>query len=73
MARDRPEGARRREGVRLERQFGVVVDSTGAEPTRLARWLVAWCALASTWFTIDDDPGHAESSAAIGELALQLN
>ncbi len=58
---------------RLERQFGVVVDSTGAESPRLARWLVAWCALASTWFTIDDDPGHAESSAAIGELALQLN
>jgi streptomycin 6-kinase len=57
---------------RLDRQFEVVVDSTGLEPSRLARWLVAWCALASTWFTLDDDPGHADSSAAIGELALQL-
>ena len=57
---------------RLERQFGVVVDSTGAVRARLADWLVAWCALASTWFAIDDDPVHTDSSAAIGELALQL-
>lgn len=57
---------------RLERQLGVVVETTGLEPDRLARWLVAWCALSSTWFVIDDDPGHAESSAAIGERALML-
>ncbi|WP_448809128.1 aminoglycoside phosphotransferase family protein [Agromyces bauzanensis] len=57
---------------RLERQFGVVVDASGLEPDRLARWLVAWCALSSTWFVIDDDPAHAESAAAIGERALAL-
>ncbi|WP_235825126.1 aminoglycoside phosphotransferase family protein [Agromyces badenianii] len=57
---------------RLERQFGVVVDATGVERARLARWLVAWCALSSTWFAIDDDPGHAESAAAIGERASRL-
>lgn len=57
---------------RLERQFAVVLATTGLEPERLARWLVAWCALSSTWFALDDDPGHAESAAAIGERALAL-
>ncbi len=57
---------------RLERQFGVVVASTGVEPARFADWLVAWCALSSTWFTLDDDPHLADSAAAIGERALTL-
>lgn len=62
---------------RLERQFGVVLDATaraGAplESDRLARWLVAWCALSSTWFSLDDDPVHAEAVARIGERALEL-
>jgi len=57
---------------RLERQLGVVVASTGVEPTRLAHWLVAWCALSSTWFALDDDPRLADSAAAIGELATAL-
>ena len=39
-------------------------------PARLADWLVAWCALSSTWFTLDDDPRLADSAAAIGERAL---
>ena len=58
---------------RLERQFGVVVASAGLEPERLAQWLVAWCALSSTWFAIDDDERLADSAAAIGELALSLS
>jgi streptomycin 6-kinase len=58
---------------RLERQFGVVVDATGVDPVRLADWLVAWCALSSTWFALDDDPRLADSAAAIGELALGLS
>jgi len=57
---------------RLERQFGIVVEESGIERSRLARWLVAWCALSSTWFALDDDPGRAESAAAIGELAAAL-
>ena len=57
---------------RLERQFGVVVAASGIEPSRLARWLVAWCALSSTWFALDDDPGRAGSAAAIGERAAAL-
>ena len=57
---------------RLDRQFGVVVDATGVDPARLADWLVAWCALSSTWFALDDDPRLADSAAAIGELALTL-
>ncbi|SIN68765.1 aminoglycoside phosphotransferase family protein [Agromyces cerinus] len=57
---------------RLERQFGVVVEASGIERARLARWLVAWCALSSTWFAIDDDPRRASSTAAIGERALAL-
>lgn len=67
-----PSHDRAREPGRLERQFGVVVAETGLEPGRLARWLVSWCALSSTWFALDDDPVHAESAAAIGELALAL-
>lgn len=55
---------------RLERQFAVVLATTALEPERLARWLVAWCALSSTWFAIDADPAHADSAAAIGERAL---
>ena len=57
---------------RLERQFAVVLATTGVEPVRMARWFVAWCALSSTWFEIDDDPGHAASAAALGERALAL-
>ncbi|WP_233437891.1 aminoglycoside phosphotransferase family protein [Agromyces laixinhei] len=57
---------------RLERQFGVVAEASGIESARLARWLVAWCALSSTWFALDDDPARADSAAAIGERALTL-
>ena len=57
---------------RLERQFGVVLASTGLESRRLADWLVAWCALSSAWFVLDDDPRLADSAAAIGERALAL-
>lgn len=68
-----PSHERALQPARLERQFGVVVEASGLERDRLARWLVAWCALSSTWFTLDDDPAHAESAAAIGELALALD
>lgn len=57
---------------RLERQFGVAAEASALDATRLADWLVAWCALSSTWFTLDDDPGHATTAAAIGERALEL-
>lgn len=57
---------------RLERQFGVVVDATGTDPARLADWLIAWSALSSTWFALDDDPRLAESAARIGERAEAL-
>lgn len=57
---------------RLERQFGVVAETSGLETSRLARWLVAWCALSATWFGLDDDPAHAASAEAIGERALTL-
>lgn len=72
-----PSHERALEPGRLERQFGVVLEATardGAplEPGRFARWLVAWCALSSTWFAVDDDPAHAEGAARIGERALHL-
>lgn len=67
-----PSHERALEPGRLERQFGVVLAATGVEPDRFARWLVAWCALSSTWFALDDDPRLAESAAAIGERALGL-
>ena len=57
---------------RLERQFDVVVSATGLEPARFRDWLVAWCALSSTWFVLDDAPRLAESAAAIGERSLAL-
>ena len=57
---------------RLERQFAIVVQTAGLDHDRLARWLVSWCALSSTWFALDDDLTHAESAAAIGDLALEL-
>ena len=57
---------------RLERQFAIVVETAGLERDRLARWLVSWCALSSTWFALDADLTHAESAAAIGDLALEL-
>lgn len=67
-----PSHERALEPGRLERQFGVVIAESGVESGRLARWLVSWCALSSTWFAIDDDEAHAESAAAIGELATTL-
>lgn len=57
---------------RLERQFAVVTDAAGLEPVRFAQWLVAWCALSSTWFRIDEGPALAASAAEIGERALEL-
>jgi streptomycin 6-kinase len=57
---------------RLERQFGVVVEATGFAPRRLRDWLVAWCALSSTWFALDDRPERATSAARIGEVAAGL-
>jgi streptomycin 6-kinase len=57
---------------RLERQFGVVAEASTLDPDRLARWLIAWCALSSTWFVLDGDEAHASSAAAIGERALAL-
>lgn len=67
-----PSHERALEPGRLERQFALVIDTAGIDRDRLARWLVSWCALSSTWFTLDDDATHAESAAAIGELALTL-
>ena len=58
---------------RLARQFAVVVDATGFEPRRLRDWLVAWCALSSTWFVLDGDRDRAEMVARIGELAAGLD
>ena len=57
---------------RLERLFTVVTDAAGLEPARFARWLVAWCALSSTWFTLDGKARPAASVARIGERALEL-
>lgn len=58
---------------RLARQFAVVVDATGFGDRRLRDWLVAWCALSSTWFALDDDPERAENVARIGEVAAGLD
>ncbi|GAA2044012.1 aminoglycoside phosphotransferase family protein [Agromyces tropicus] len=57
---------------RLARQFGVVVRATGFSPRRVRDWLIAWCALSSTWFAIDDRPERASSAARIGEVAAGL-
>ena len=57
---------------RLERQFAVVIESTGFDPRRLRDWLVAWCALSSTWFALDDDPANADTLALLGERAAAL-
>ncbi|WP_353828660.1 aminoglycoside phosphotransferase family protein [Agromyces sp. SYSU T0242] len=57
---------------RLARQFEVTVRATGFSPRRLRDWLVAWCALSSTWFLLDDRPERGESAARIGETAAGL-
>ena len=57
---------------RLERQFAVVLESTGFDQRRLRDWLVAWCALSSTWFALADDPVSAEAMARLGECAAAL-
>lgn len=67
-----PSHARALAPGRFERQFGVIIEATSLDPGRFASWVVAWCALSSTWFAMDDDPAHADSAAAIGERALAL-
>ena len=57
---------------RLEARFAAVTDVAGLEPDRFARWLVAWCALSSTWHTLDGDDAAAASVARIGERASGL-
>jgi streptomycin 6-kinase len=58
---------------RLSRQFEVAIEATGFEPRRVRDWLVAWCALSSTWFALHDDPERADVLARIGELAAGLD
>ncbi|WP_350347495.1 aminoglycoside phosphotransferase family protein [Agromyces sp. G08B096] len=67
-----PSHDRALEPGRLERQLAVVVEASGVDRDRMTDWLVAWCALSSTWFSLDDDPAHAASAAAIGEQAAAL-
>ncbi|WP_234661090.1 aminoglycoside phosphotransferase family protein [Agromyces marinus] len=57
---------------RLARQFEVVVGATGFAPRRLRDWLIAWSALSSTWFELDERPERAASAARIGEVAAGL-
>ncbi|MDQ0574504.1 aminoglycoside phosphotransferase family protein [Agromyces albus] len=57
---------------RLEARFAQVTDAAALPPDRLARWLVAWCALSSTWSTLDGDDAVAESMIRIGERAIPL-
>jgi streptomycin 6-kinase len=57
---------------RLETRFGAVTDAAALPPERFARWLVAWCALSSTWHARSGDDAAAASVARIGELALTL-
>ena len=57
---------------RLEARFAAVADAAGLEPDRFARWLVAWCALSSTWHALDGDDAAAASVACIGERALRF-
>jgi len=57
---------------RLEARHAAVTDAAGLEPTRFARWLVAWCALSSTWHALGGDAAAAASVARIGERALAL-
>ena len=57
---------------RLEQQFRVVTDAASLDAKRLADWLVAWCALSSTWFAIDGADALAASAARIGEHAMTL-
>jgi streptomycin 6-kinase len=57
---------------RLETRFALVTDAAALMPDRYARWLVAWCALSSTWHTRSGDDAAAASVARIGERALTL-
>ncbi|MEJ3404267.1 aminoglycoside phosphotransferase family protein [Rathayibacter sp. YIM 133350] len=56
----------------VERRFALVTELAGLDARRFARWVVAWCALSSTWFTIDGDEAHAEGARAIGEHARKV-
>lgn len=57
---------------RLEARLAQVTDAAGFESRRLARWLVAWCALSSTWSTLDGNEAAAASVIRIGERAITL-
>ena len=57
---------------RLEARFAAVTDAAALPPDRFAQWLVAWCALSSTWHALEGDDAAAASVARIGERALDL-
>jgi streptomycin 6-kinase len=57
---------------RLEARLAQVTDAAGLESRRLTSWLVAWCALSSTWHTLDGNEAAAASVTHIGERALTL-
>ncbi|MBT2499046.1 hypothetical protein J7E25_08050 [Agromyces sp. ISL-38] len=57
---------------RLESRLAQVADSAALPPERFARWLIAWCALSSTWSALDGDAERAASVARIGERAAAL-
>lgn len=60
------------ESDRLEARLAQVSDAAGVESWRLTRWLVAWCALSSTWHTLDGNEAAAASVTRIGERASTL-
>ena len=52
---------------RLRRQLKVVCDETGFEPTRLLKWILAYCGLSAAWSLGD---GHdAKPAITIAEIA----
>ena len=59
---------------RLEARLSIVVATTGFEPERLLRWIIAWTGLSAAWF-IGDGDGEGEGAAidlAVNAMARRL-
>ncbi|MBO9196428.1 3'-kinase [Rhizobium sp. 16-449-1b] len=55
---------------RLHRQLPIVSAAANIEPTRLLRWIAAYCGLSAAWFLDDGMSSEAQSPLTVARIAL---
>ncbi|WP_425322777.1 aminoglycoside phosphotransferase family protein [Escherichia coli] len=56
----------------MEARLSIVVATTGFEPERLLRWIIAWTGLSAAWFIGDGEGEGAAIDLAVNAMARRL-